>query len=63
MRHLLGQLLRAGPGATDKTLGLATGLAIMVRLLNEVLVFGGSSVRIAFSISKAHLKMWSGLSR
>lgn len=60
MRHLLGQLLRAGPGATDKTLGPATGLDIMVRLLNEVLIFGGSSVRIPFSISKAQPKCGQG---
>lgn len=62
MRHLLGQLLRAEPGATDKTLGLATGLDIMVRLLNEILIFGGSSIRILFSISKAQPKMWLQLS-
>ena len=54
--------LGAGPGSTDKSLNLATGLEKMVRLLNEDLTCGDSSVRIPFSVSKAEPKMWAALS-
>lgn len=38
-------------------LGLATGLDKTVKLLNDDLTFGGSSVRIPFSVSTAQPKM------
>ena len=44
-------------------LGLAMGLDKTVKLLNDDLTFGGSSVRISFSVSTAQPKLWAELSR
>ena len=55
------------PGSLAKShterLSLATGLDKTVKLLNDDLTFGGSSVRIPFSVSTAQLKTWAELSR